>query len=92
MLAPQDRLPYKAGDRFGFTWLEFGTIDYTPVSKFHYCEDVNAFVDGETRRLVAGRYGNREYSLKWYHDSGESFLTLLKFLLTSNLYERHRYR
>ena len=54
----------KAGDHYGFTWLSRGVIKYAQSETQSYCENEAIFDVGDEANLVAGRSGNRDYSLR----------------------------
>ena len=54
----------KAGDRYGFTWLDYGVIDFDYVGPDNYCENPQMFNVGQQANLVSNRYGKRDYSIR----------------------------
>ena len=62
-LTGSDIFQVQAGDSYGFTWLDFGVIDFDFTQQGHYCENPAAFNVGNTASLTANRYGNRDYSI-----------------------------
>jgi hypothetical protein len=61
------RLRVGADDRLGFMFTDHGVIGYTNTdpSTQNYCEDSLAFTVGDAATLVAGRYGNRQYDVRF---------------------------
>ena len=62
-LQGNDILKVKAGDRYGFTWLNFGVIDWGMTAEKNYCEKEAIYDVGDTASLN-DQHGNREYSIK----------------------------
>ena len=54
----------KKGDRYGFTWLDLGVIDFDVVTTPRYCENAEMFNVGQTATLFDNRHGNRDYSIR----------------------------
>ena len=54
----------KAGDRYGFTWLNYGVIDFDYVSTNNFCENPVKSNVGNTVSLVDNRHGKRDYSIR----------------------------
>ena len=54
----------KAGDRYGFTWLNYGVIDFDYVSNNNFCENPVKSNPGDTVSLVDNRHGKRDYSIR----------------------------
>ena len=63
-LTGSDIFQVKKGDRYGFTWLELGVIDFDVVTTSRYCENAQMFNVGQTASLVDNRYGKRDYSIR----------------------------
>jgi hypothetical protein len=63
-LSGSDVFQVKAGDRYGFTWLDLGVIDFDVVGTDNYCENPQQFNVGQQASLVANRYGRRDYSIR----------------------------
>ena len=53
------------GDHYGFTWFQYGVIQYDLSDAQNYCEDKTIFSVNNTAELYDNRYGNREYSLRF---------------------------
>ena len=62
-LTGSDVFQVKKGDRYGFTWLDLGVIDFDYTQQGRYCENAAQFNVGAQVNLVARRYGNRDYSI-----------------------------
>ena len=54
----------KKGDRYGFTWLNYGVIDFDYVGTNNYCENSQQFNVGNAVSLVDNRHGKRDYSIR----------------------------
>ena len=63
-LTGSDIFKVKEGDRYGFTWLDLGVIDFDVSSRDNYCENNQMFNVGQQANLVANRYGKRDYSIR----------------------------
>ena len=63
-LTGSDIFKVKKGDRYGFTWLDLGVIDFDGSSTNNYCENNQKFDVGQQANLVSNRHGNRDYSIK----------------------------
>ena len=59
----------KAGDHYGFTWLDHGVIKYAHSDTQNYCENEDVFDEGEVAELFGNRHGNRDYSLRMMYTS-----------------------
>ena len=58
-----DVFQVKEGDRYGFTWLDLGVIDFDYTSGDNYCENAAQFNVGAQVNLVPRRHGKRFYSI-----------------------------
>ena len=59
-----DQASFLAGDTIGYTWTGYGAIPYDGSYEYNYCDDsVGQPEVGGQFSLVAGRYGNRQYSI-----------------------------
>ena len=63
-LTGSDIFKVKKGDRYGFTWLDLGVIDFDYVARDNYCENNKMFNVGQQANLVANRHGKRDYSIR----------------------------
>ena len=70
-LSGSDVFQVKAGDRYGFTWLDLGVIDFDVVGTDNYCENPAQFSVGQQANLVSNRYGKRDYSIRMLHKECE---------------------
>lgn len=60
-----DQANFQVGDTIGFTWTNYGVVPFDVSSDYNYCEDnVAQPAVGSQVNLVAGRYGNRFWSLQ----------------------------
>ena len=64
MLTGSDIFNVRAGDSYGFTWLDYGVIDFDYVGPDNYCEDPQIFDVGQQANLVGNRHGKRDYSIR----------------------------
>ena len=69
-LSGADVFQVQKGDRYGFTWLNYGVIDFAYVREDNFCESSVKQDVGSTVNLIAGRHGNREYSIRMHLSAG----------------------
>ena len=69
-LTGDDVFQVQAGDRYGFSWLKYGVIDYDDVSRDNYCEHSVIQDVGSTVNLLDNRYGKRDYSIRMLLSAG----------------------
>ena len=60
----------QAGDRYGFSWLNYGVIDFDYVSTDNYCESSVIQDVGSTVNLLENRHGKRDYSIRMLLSAG----------------------
>ena len=70
-LTGSDIFQVKAGDHYGFTWLNYGVIDFDNGVPQNFCENPNIFNVGQQANLVVNRYGGRHYSLRLMYSECE---------------------
>ena len=63
-LTGSDVFQVQAGDRYGFSWLNYGVIDFDYVSNDNYCESSVKQDVGSTVNLLENRHGKRDYSIR----------------------------
>ena len=63
-LESDDVFQVQAGDRYGFTWLNYGVIDFDRALTDNFCEGPVKQDVGSTVNLVENRHGRREYSIR----------------------------
>ena len=55
-------LTMKAGDHYGFTWLDYGVIDYSDTGTEHFCGAAATYIKGD--RMITAKTFERVYSLQ----------------------------